>query len=51
MSETAYLLFFLLVFVTGWICGGRFVIWRIRVERRRNENFWNGKKNQVIRRI
>jgi hypothetical protein len=50
MSESAYILFFLLVFSLGWICGAKFILWRIQVERRRTEAFWTGKRNKVIRR-
>ena len=49
MSEQAYLVFFFVVFVLGWICGAKFILWRLVVERRRTEAFWAGKRNKVIR--
>lgn len=51
ISEGAYLLFFLIVFVLGWVCGMKFTLWRIAAERKRNEKFWSGKKQKVLRRI
>lgn len=50
MSEPGYILFFLIVFCLGWICGCKFILWRLEVERRRTEAFWNGRKQRVLRR-